>query len=141
MFVYIFVLDFSVLQNKRQPVSDSVKRSENFVKNWIKQLWIFIACVLCCYFCCLLFFWGTICLLFNGKSRDDKIVVWWCCMKCIFLREIIVINSDDDHDNFATTCPILSEKTFGLSENHWRRFKRKVGQNQSFFNVFLFVEF
>ena len=53
-----------------------------------------------------------------------------------FLREIIVINSDDDHDNFATTCSILSEKTFGLSETTDDDLKEKLVKTNHFSTSF-----
>ena len=53
-----------------------------------------------------------------------------------FLREIIVINSDDDHDNFATTCSILSEKTFGLSKTTDDDLKEKLVKTNHFSTSF-----
>ena len=53
-----------------------------------------------------------------------------------FLREIIVINSDDDHDNFATSSSILSEKTFGLSETTDDDLKEKLVKTNHFSTSF-----
>ena len=57
-------------------------------------------------------------------------------MVLYFLREIIVINSDDDHDNFATTFSILSEKSFGLSETTDDNLKEKLVRTNHFSTSF-----